>query len=403
MAPLDAKAKTSVGSDPYLDGWASISQSMEAGVSWSGHERNVAWLNAGDGTFVEASGPVGFDAVEDGRVVCRTDWDRDGDVDLWLRSRNGLTLRYLENQSNPSSFIELTGLGRRTRVTATLESGESRVFAAALTDGYLSAPSQRLTIAVPEGVRFSAFEGVTLPPMAQGNAPLRFELSEDALMDRSASFEARPALVGLNELEQPALPTRTVLRSGVPIPPRRLDELGVPHESEPNRPVARLLVVRSSDCPTCESVLPGALGVLASEETVGEAAVEIVNFPVSLDLESQDSSHEDAAKVLRSIVASVLGPGAELALPLSILTDGNGIAQVIYQADLDPVIVSQDAAKFVLEPVQGALRAAWGVSGAGSRWFHGSPRSYASLRSSLEAQGLQEDADFFAAYSTSKR
>ena len=413
MAPLDATEKPKEGGDPYLEAWASISRSMEDGVSWSGHEHNVAWLNAGDGTFVEASGPIGFDQVEDGRVVCKTDWDRDGDVDLWLRSRNGVTLRYLENQSNPESFLEVSALGTRTSVRAILGASgptdgksstvviEPRVFATALTDGYLSAPSRRLTAAIPDGLRLSTVGSSGDPYVAAHQKVTRLGFVGDALEDRSGSFKARPALKGAGALEVAELPTRTVLRSGLQFPPARLDELGVTHEPEPNNAVARLLVVRSDECPTCESVLPDALKALA--DAPGGAAVEVVEFPVSLDLDSMDSDHKNAAAVARTIVASLLGPGAELALPLSILFDAQGTAQVIYQADLDPGVVSQDAKQFVLDPVKAAFRGNWGAPGAGSRWFHGSPRSFASLRSSLESQGLQEDADFFAATAANKR
>ena len=418
MAPLDAKQKSEGGGDPYLEAWASISRSMEDGVSWSGHEHNVAWLNAGDGTFVEASGPIGFDQVEDGRVVCKTDWDRDGDIDLWLRSRNGVTLRYLENQSNPESFLEISGLGTRTSVGASFAStapvdprsssvdlGDVRRLAVAMTDGYLSAPSRRVSAAIPEGQRLTGVGDPMQSNFEREPRVRRLEFVGEALQDRSAAFEARPPLKGSGALDEAALPTRTVLRSGLPFPTARLDELGVTHESEPKGPAARLLVVRSAECPTCESVLPDALSALQGAPEGGSygATLEVIEFPVSIDLDSMDSDHTQTAAALRTIVASVLGPGAELALPLSILFDAQGTAQVIYQADLDASTVSQDANQFVLDPVQAAFRGTWGAPGAGSRWFHGSPRSFASLRSSLESQGLQGDADFFAAAAASKR
>ena len=226
MAPLDAKAesKAEAGGDPYLEAWLSISRSMEEGVSWSGHERNVGWLNAGDGTFVEASGPMGFDQIEDGRVVCKTDWDRDGDIDLWLRSRNGVTLRYLENQSNPESFMEISDLGTRTSISVRLPSSSpvsalssaveigARRLAAAMTDGYLSAPSRRITAVAPKGKRLSLYgEGLTHFDLV-GPGPQRLSFEEGTFEDRTASFEARPPLEGSGALEQTELPKRTVLR-----------------------------------------------------------------------------------------------------------------------------------------------------------------------------------------------
>jgi hypothetical protein len=418
VAPLDARSEST--GDAYLDQWAEISRSMEEGVSWSGHERNVAWLNARDGTFVEASSVAGFDQVEDGRVVCKTDWDRDGDVDLWLRSRNGVTLRYLENQANPEAFVEVSGLDRATTLELELaldaddgETGQrrTRVMALPATDGYLSAPSRRVTLALPVGQTLVGIGGQPVPESGPDpeSRQRRFAVREGRFieMDDVGALDGAPRPVispaDRGALAESALPTRTVLRSSLPLPPERLTALGVPHEREPNAPAARLLVVRSSECPTCESVLPSALAALSE----GSTPVEVVEFGVSLNIESTDPAEANSAAALRTIVSSVLsppsGPGSDLALPLSVLLDATGAAHVIYQGDLDAGSVSQDAILFVLNPVQAAFRSSWGASGGGSRWFHGSPRSFASLRSSLASQGLESDEHFYAAIARRNR
>ncbi len=404
MAPLDAAAKST--GNVYLDAWSSISRSMEAGVSWSGHERNVAWLNMGDGTFVEASTVAGFDHTDDGRVVCRTDWDRDGDVDLWLRSRNGVTLRYLENQANPERFLEVSGGVGATSLVARFGTGDAtapgsrgsqRALVVPMTDGYLAAPSRRITVALPSATELVALGDTSVGPAKAGAR--RFTKKDGAWVEALTPLPQRPALGEPGGLPESRLPTRTVLRSALPLPPTRLQALGVPQEREPNARAARLLVVRSSDCPTCESVLPEALPQLAA----GAMPVQVIEFAVSLELASQNSDQEDSAAALRTIVASVLGPGAELALPLSILMDAQGAVQVIYQGDLDAESVAQDAAAFVFAPVQGAFRTAWGRPGAGRRWFHGSPRALASLRADLASQGLSSDADFYTAIARTSR
>ncbi|QDV06671.1 hypothetical protein Poly30_21860 [Planctomycetes bacterium Poly30] len=405
MAPLDAEEKST--GDAYLDAWAAISRSMESGISWSGHEHNVAWLNACDGTFVEASAVAGFDQVEDGRVVCKTDWDRDGDMDLWLRSRNGVTLRYLENQSNPASFVEVTGLGRRTVLSIELVSGASgedssiieRVIPVPVTDGYLSAPTRRVTLALGPGESVAAIEGESVP--ASGRPVRRFDLAGGQVpeLEESAVAVGSPGERGV--LAESPLPMRTVLRSPLPLPPERLDALGVPHEREPAVPAARLLVVRSSECPTCRAVLPDALAELEKSEV----PVQVIEFPVSMDLASVDPSRASTAAALCTILESVTGPAGsvELALPLSVLLDSTGAAHTIYQGDLDAGAVSQDATSFVLDPVKAAFRPAWGRPGRGSRWFHGAPRSFDSLRAALLSQGLDSDEHFFAAISARNR
>ncbi len=81
----------------YAAGWSAISRLIRQGFSWSGHERNVALLNLGDGPFADVSALSGFDLADDGRALVSVDWDFDGDLDLFQSSRSGPRLRFLEN------------------------------------------------------------------------------------------------------------------------------------------------------------------------------------------------------------------------------------------------------------------------------------------------------------------
>ena len=76
MAPLRT---TGDDAKRYLGAWGEISRAMELGTSWSGNERNVAWVNMRDGSFADVSAVAGLDQIEDGRVALPCDWDRDGD------------------------------------------------------------------------------------------------------------------------------------------------------------------------------------------------------------------------------------------------------------------------------------------------------------------------------------
>ncbi len=78
---------------------------IRKGRSFSGHERNCAFLNLGapseSGTprFATISGLTGLDFDDDGRAVSVVDWDGDGDLDLWIRNRSAPQLRLMRNEA----------------------------------------------------------------------------------------------------------------------------------------------------------------------------------------------------------------------------------------------------------------------------------------------------------------
>jgi len=89
-----------------------IRQLITDGGSWSGRERDCCYANLKDGTFADVSALTGLDFDDDGRALALTDWDNDGDLDLWIRNRTGPQLRYLENVGAPGQHwvqISLTG------------------------------------------------------------------------------------------------------------------------------------------------------------------------------------------------------------------------------------------------------------------------------------------------------
>ena len=111
---------------PYLEGWVAILALMRQGRTFSGHERNCAFLNCGTGRvtagrpvddqadsrplriedrkprinpFANVSACSGLDFPDDGRGAALVDWDHDGDLDLWLSNRTGPRLRLMVNQT----------------------------------------------------------------------------------------------------------------------------------------------------------------------------------------------------------------------------------------------------------------------------------------------------------------
>ena len=87
---------------------------LSQGRSWSGNERNVCFLNTGDGRFADISTLSGFDYSDDARAIGLTDWDHDGDVDLWVSNRNAPRIRMLQNVGHPQHhFFAIQLIGTR--------------------------------------------------------------------------------------------------------------------------------------------------------------------------------------------------------------------------------------------------------------------------------------------------
>jgi tetratricopeptide (TPR) repeat protein len=91
-SPADAKPNHT-----YEQGWNAINELIRSDGTWSGFERNVFYLNNGDGTFSDVSGIVGLDCVEDSRTFVLSDFDHDGRQELVLKNRNGPQLRLFKN------------------------------------------------------------------------------------------------------------------------------------------------------------------------------------------------------------------------------------------------------------------------------------------------------------------
>lgn len=81
----------------YEHGWNAINELIRSDDSWSGHERNVCYLNNHDGTFSEVSGVLALDFPDDSRTFALADLDHDGRLEIVLKNRNAPQLRVLRN------------------------------------------------------------------------------------------------------------------------------------------------------------------------------------------------------------------------------------------------------------------------------------------------------------------
>ena len=81
----------------YERGWNAMNELVRSDNSWNGLERNVAFVNHGDGNFSEASGVLGLDCLEDGRSFALADIDHDGRLEVIVKNRNAPQLRVFRN------------------------------------------------------------------------------------------------------------------------------------------------------------------------------------------------------------------------------------------------------------------------------------------------------------------
>jgi len=97
----------------YEQGWNTVNELIRADSTWSGYERNVLYLNNGDGTFSDVSGAAGVDFLEDSRTFALADFDHDGRVEMVLKNRSGPQVRFLKNvtpQLPAAIAFRLTGI-----------------------------------------------------------------------------------------------------------------------------------------------------------------------------------------------------------------------------------------------------------------------------------------------------
>ena len=274
-------------SDAFTGATRRLDQFVRAGLSWSGHERNVALLNTGAAPgqrprFADISALSGFDFPDDGRGLALTDWDGDGDLDVWTMNRTGPQLRFLENTSrtaaqNGPAFLELwlagdgktvnrDAVGARATISVTTPDGAQppRLQTVRRGESYISqsshwlhfglgqwSPQHRiaeLKVRWPDGKTetFKNLQPNTRYRLTRGGQPEKVAPPPAAAVLVSAKEEPKPEII---------LPVRTTFSTRLPPPrltwktmdgdkPRSLDDFK-------GRPV--LIALWATWCANCDA------------------------------------------------------------------------------------------------------------------------------------------------------
>ena len=145
--------------DHYLSVWEPLNQRILTGSSFSGNERNCCFLNTRKPRFADVSGASGLHNIDDSRSIAVTDWDHDGDLDIWMTNRTSPRIRFLRNDTptkNNYVAFQLDGLpakncprdayGARVEVTFKDNAGETSTRSQTLHggDSFLSQSSKSL-------------------------------------------------------------------------------------------------------------------------------------------------------------------------------------------------------------------------------------------------------------------
>jgi len=376
---------------PYAAGWSALSKSIRRGFSWSGNERNCAYLNIGPSAgpegalpgFASISAISGLDLNQDGRAVVALDWDHDGDLDLWLSSRSGPRLRFLRNETPGGASVQIMPVGTTTNrdgVGARVELGLDGAPWPGLTrtrragEGILSQGGAWLHFGLGQasvtdcvvhwpGGATEAFDGV--------DGPGRFVLTEGkgvALRAPTPDVEREgPELSEREPAPDRPVPNsngaaRVVLSSPRPIPTLTVETtdgrparfLGVKRDGGSGTGAPILVLLWAQWCAPCvvelqrlQAAAPdlaaAGLGVLALSVDEPGDRVDASEVLARLNWSfSSGFTTPQAISVLDVLAGSVVDSEERLALPSSFLIDGEGQLIAMYRGPVESEQVIAD-------------------------------------------------------------
>jgi tetratricopeptide (TPR) repeat protein len=363
----------------YKQGWRALNRLLHQDRSFSGNERNCAFLNTGGETasFADVSGVTGFDFADDGRGLATVDWDFDGDYDVWITNRNAPRVRFLNNNSsNTGKFIafKLAGDGIATnrdgigaRLELHLRGGDQAVRIRTLHagEGFLSQSSNWVHFATGNA---NSIEKLVVrwpggsPQEIANLSPGKFYLIKQG-KPSAEIFEPpagrTPLVPSEQEIAQPSDGARIVIPPGLTFPKILIATAGGGTESyAPASGRPTLVNVWASWCAPClaeltewasnSDDLSGAgLDVMAlSTDTLGNnpsppGAAKLRLQKIAFPFPNEELS-EAGLRVLNHLQQSVLDRWKPLPLPTTFLVDAEGELLVIYKGPVQAQQILHD-------------------------------------------------------------
>ena len=302
--------------DRYRRGWSQMMELIRTGGSWSGHEPNSVFLNTTSQRFADISAVSGLNFADDARAIASTDWDQDGDLDLWIVNRTGPRLRFVRNDSRTplsqempqsgTNFVQFLLEGttsNRDAIGARIEvqcADRTLIATRHAGDGYLAQSSQWLHFGIDDAsrlndvrVRWPGGDVESFGSLA-GNSRYRLvEGSGTANAVKSASHAG--SIAAGPGVEATSSTRRIVIQDTVPVPNLNLST-DSPSELAAHKPL--LLNIWATWCVPCLGELK-ELADRASEIDAAGLQVHALNVD---DLTQAESDSEEAVtKMLQEL------------------------------------------------------------------------------------------------------
>lgn len=373
----------------YRQGWKALNRLLHEDRSFSGYERNCAFLNCGGKTFADISSISGFDFLDDARAIALVDWDFDGDLDVWQTARTAPRLRLLKNDAKTNKSwlaLKLIGNGSSTnrdaigaRVELVLEGIDVPLIRTLHAgDAFLSQSSSWIHFGLPEGAKpkliVVKWPGGITQTIDQGiEFGKRYHLSQgNDLVEWNPNWKRKELEVTKPELPEADPTARIVLSGRLPLPSIYISNEGSVSELPFERQQGPLLInLWAHWCLPCRQELKewtdhakeikeAGLKILAlnSEADKSDYASKVLKS-MAFPFESMDVTL-DTVRNLDIFHQSTLDRWTDLPVPSSFLMDKTGRVAVIYKGpvsieqllqdvqllDADPVVVRESSVPF---------------------------------------------------------